>query len=359
MFVGPGFVFELPKGSVLKAIPILNYHHRIGVGGIGRFNSGTNMTQVAYGTAQSKILVRGKQKLDDNLFLQYGMNDYMNEWWLGRRRPKYGLDLVYEKGYSSKDFLYKGHASEYSHRLDLGYYQDIDKDKHFGELHGKNIGTTRARYMAQASQNIFDYRNEEKQTAFSFDFAAQLAAALYGTGDTQFIGRIGPRMHTQIKRWMQDIGFYQSVYQDHSPMPVFDAYRYGRANVYAREYIRLCKYLTLAWFGSINLSNDSPNDKLFQENAFYISVGPEDVKFNIGYDFIRENTFFTMEVMMDAKGTRVDYDKLVIKQDKKPQKDKEIADNSKKPDTEFQNSNKAPVLQRAVVEDIKTVEDVL
>lgn len=356
MFIGPGFVFELPRGSVFKAIPMLNYKGGIGVGAIGRFNSSTNRTQVAYGTAVSKILVRGKQKLDDDLYLQYGMNDYMNEWFLGRRRPKYGLDLVYEKSYASKDFLINGHLSEFAHRLDMGYYQDIDRDKNFDELHGANIGTMRLRYMAQINQNFWNYKNEEKQTAFSVDLSSQLSTALYGTGDTQVIGRIGPRAHMQYKRWMQDIGFFQSVYDDNSPMPVFDAYRYGRSNVYFREYLRLNRYLTVSWFASVNLSNDSPNNKLFQENSFYISVGPEDVKFNLGYDFIRENTYFTVEMMMDAKGTRVDYDKLEIKQDKKAKKRDEIKEED---NNEFKNSNQPVVLQRAVVEDIKTVEDVL
>lgn len=357
-YVGPGFVFELPKGSVFKAIPMLNINHGFGVGGVGRFSSGTNQTQVAYGTTESKFLVRGKQKLDDNLMLQYAMNDYLDDWWLGRRRPKYGIDLVYNKTYSSDNFLLQGHRSEYTHQFDFGYFHDIDVDKHYRKLHGNQIGTTRTRYMGQASQNFIHYVNEDKLTAFDFDIVGQLAASVYGTGDTQVIGRIGPRIHTQWKRWMQDVGYYQSVYDDNSPVPVYDAYRYGKSNVYFRESFRLCKYLTLSWFGSLNLSNDSPNRKMFQENAFYISVGPDDVKLNLGYDFIRENTYFTVEMMMDAKGSKIDYDRMEIKQVKKAQKE----ENERKqaaPQNEFQNTNKAPVLQYAKVENIKTVEDVL
>ena len=54
-----------------------------------------------------------------------------------------------------------------------------------------------------------------------------------------------------------------------------------------------------------------------QENSFYFSFGPDDLKFNLGYDFVRENLYCTVEVMMDAKGTKVEYDSLEIKQDKK------------------------------------------
>ena len=357
MFAGPGFVFELPKGSVLKAMPILNYNHGIGVGAIGRFNSGTNFTQAGYGTAGSKILIRGKQKLDDNLFLQYVMNDYLDDWFLGRRRPKYGIDLVYDNSYSAKDFLLKGKVSSYAHRFDIGYFHDTDKDRMFDAAHGSPIGTMRARYMAQATQNFYSHYNTEKQTALMLDIVAQLSAAVYGTGDTQTIGRVGPIVHSQYKRWMQDLGYIQSVYDDNSPMPVYDAYRYGKSNIIIREYFRICRYLTIAWFGSANISGDSPSDHFLQENAFYISVGPDDFKFNIGYDVARENTTFTFQMMMDAKGSQIDYDKLEIKQDKKAKKDNDPV--PVKQQNEFQNSEKAPVLQRAIVEDIKTVEDVL
>lgn len=358
MYIGPGFTKGFARGAALKVMPILNYDHGIGVGGIGRYSSATNRTQVAYGTASSLFVVRGKQKLDDNLVLQYAVNDYMDEWWLGRRRPKYGLDLVYEKGYTSSNFLINGHRSAFSHRADFGYFHDINEDYHYKNLNGKQIGTLRLRYMAEASQNIFKYRNEEKQKALEFDITGQLSASLYGSGETQVIGRLGPRLHTQYKRWMQDIGYFQSVYDDHTPLPVYDAYRYGRSNVYLREYLRLCRWLTVSWFGSINLSGDSPNGDKFQENAFYVSFGPDDIKFSIGYDFVRENTMFLVELMMDPKGTHVEYDKMEIKQTKKEEK-KNKDDDTDKEDTNFENSKRAPVLERASVEDIKPVEDVL
>lgn len=358
VYTGPGWVFELPKGSVLKAMPILNYKSGIGVGALGRFSSGTNNTIAAYGSAASKVIVYGKQKLDDDLFLQYGVNGYMDEWFLGKRRPKYGVSLVYNKGYSSRDFILKDRTSSFKHRLEAGYFQDLDFDRHFENIQGgRNIGTPRFRYMAEANQNFFEYQNPEKLTAFTLGVSSQLSASLYGTGDTQVIGRLGPRIHTQYKRWMQDIGYYFSAYDDNTPMPMFDAYRYGKQNLYMREYFRICRWLTVSWLGSFNLSNDSPNHKSIQGNAFYISVGPDDLKFNIGYDFVRQNLRCTVDVMMDAKGAKVEYDKLEIKQTKKPAKEKEPVVAKKTP------ANTAPtapkVLKKAIVEDVKVMEEVL
>jgi len=356
LYAGPGYVFELPKGSVLKAMPMLNYKSGLGVGVLGRFSSGTNQTMGAYGTAASKIVVYGKQKLDDKLYLQYGVNSYMDEWFMGRRRPKYGVGFVFTDNYSSDNFLIKGQRSSFSHRLDAGYYQDLDYDTHFEKLSGNDIGTTRFRYMLNASQNLFKYEDKENLKSFRFGVASQLATSVYGTGDTQVIGRIGPHMHWQYKRWMQDIGYFFSVMDDNTPMPVFDAYRYGQQNLFIREYFRVSKFVTLSWFGSITLTGDSPNGRTFQENAFYFSLGPDDVKFNIGYDFIRENLYCSVELMMDAKGTNVEYESLEIKQAKKAKKEE-------KPVKDTTSAYKAPtqpkVLQRAVVEDIKVMEDVL
>ncbi len=355
VFAGPGFVFELPKGSVFKAIPMLNYKSGFGIGGYGRFSSGTNQTMLAYGTAAEKMIVLGKQKLDDNLFLQYGMNSYMDEWFLGRRRPKYGASLVYEKDFSTDNFLLKGKTSRFKHRVDGGYYQDLDFDTNFEKLRGTDMGTTRFRYMAEGSQSFYSYKDEEALKAFDFSAVSQFSGAIYGNGNTQVIGRLGPRMHMQYKRWMQDIGYFFSVYDDNTPMPVFDMYRYGKQSLYIREYFRLNRYLTLSWFGNINLTGDAANGRDFQENSFYLSVGPDDMKLNVGYDFVRENLYCTVEVMMDAKGTKVEYDSLEIKQDKK-------ASNQAKPkkSNSFESAPQQPkVLQRAVVEDIREHEDVI
>ena len=355
-YIGPGFVFELPKGSVLKAMPILNYDHKFGIGAMGRFTSGTNQTHASYGTTNSKILVRGYQILDDNLFLQYAMNDYMDEWFMGRRRPKYGINLAYRKSYVSNGFLIKDHYSAFKHVLDFGYYQDSPGEHHYSKLKSSGIGTTRLRYMAQVEQNLFRYADVPKQKVLEFDINAQVLAGVYGTGDVQALARIGPVIHTQYKRWMQDIGYFQSVYNDGSPMPVFDSYRFGKGNFYLKEYFRINKYLTLSWYGSMNITGDSLSDDRFLENTFWITVGPDDVKLNVGYDVIRQSTFFAVEVKTDAKGVHVDYDKLVIKRDKKPS---ESAKSSKVPESDFKNSEKAPVLEHAVVEDIKAVDDVL
>ena len=356
VYTGPGWVFELPKGSVLKASPFFNYKSGAGVGGMLRFSSGTNRTMAAYGTTVKRIILYGRQELDDNLFLQYGANSYMDEWFLGRRRPKYGVSLVYNKSYSAKDFLLKNQTSSFAHRLEAGYFQNMDYDASFEKIpHAGHIGTGRLRYMAQAVQPLYTYINEEELKSFTFNIVSQLSAALYGTGHTQVIGRIGPNIHMQYKNWMQDIGYLFSAYDDNTPMPTYDAFRYGKQNLYMKEYLRLCKWLTVVWFGSINLTNDSPNHKTFQENGFYLALGPDDFKVSIGYDFIRENLYCFVEAKLDVKGAKIEYETLEIKQEKKAEKE------SKAPAvaSDYEAPVQPKVLEKAVVEEVQNHEDVI
>lgn len=355
MYIGPGFIVQLPKGCLLKLIPALTYRNKIGFGGVARFWSATNETQVAYGTSRSKIVVRGEQKLDDNLKLVYASYDYTDDWFLGRRMPKYGADLIYRKAYSTNKLFGENHITTFQNRISAGYFQDMYEDRYFNKLSGNDIGTTRFRYMAQLRQNLFSYKNEEKQFYTSVGLNFEGAATLYGTGDTQMIGRVGPNWHIQYKRWMQDISYLQSAYNDETPIPVFDAYRYGRSNVYLREYLRVCPYLVLAWQGSVCLTDDSPTDRLFQECSFYASVGPQDVKLNFGYDFVRQNAFINMVLAMDPKGTTVDYEKLVVKNPDNFNKLKAKNEALYKAahETKEEKDNGKAILTKAVVENIK------
>ena len=92
------------------------------------------------------------------------------------------------------------------------------------------------------------------------------------------------------------------------------------------EALRINKYITVAWQTNINLSHDAPNKKTFQENAFLVSLGPDDFKVILGYDFIRERTYFGVDLAFNPKGTTVKYDKMVIKNPERLGKD---SDNEK------------------------------
>jgi len=313
MFAGPGFVYRAPFGSTLKFIPLVNYKNELGVGAAFKFKSSFNDTHLMYGSGADIFRLKGKHHLDEHLHLQYGSNAYMDDWFLGRRMPKYVAELIYENGTKINDFLTEGRDLKFKHRASAAYAQDGEWNMHSERIKSSDTGTTRFRYMAEVDQSLFKIKDEARRRALELSFIMQGSAAIYGTGDTQFVGRMGPKVHTQYKYWMQDLTYFVSGYSDHTPMPVYDMYRYGHSNLRIREALRLNKYLTVGWAGSITLTDDSPNGKLFQENMFMFSIGPDDFKVNLGYDIMRKMTYFIVSVMLDAKNTSVEFDKMEIK----------------------------------------------
>ncbi len=325
MFAGPGFAFDTPlqNGSTVKLIPIINNKSGMGVGGLLKYRSGTNRTEFGYGSAADIFVLRGRQYLDDHLYMQYGMNSYMDEWFMGPRMSKYNAELIYHDRGVAHSTIGKDLDLRFRHRLGFGYMQNTEFNRHDENIPTNNMGTTRTRYMAEVSQSLFNYEGKKDLKHLNLSLIMQGSAALYGTGDTQFIGRMGPCVHSQYKYWMQDVGFFAAAYQDGTPMRTYDMYRYGHANVFLRESLRVNKYLTLAWSGTMTLTDDSPNDKLFQENSFIIAFGPDDFKLNVGYDWVRRQTYFSFVIAMDTKGSSIEFDKMEIKNPDKLAKNNE------------------------------------
>ncbi len=314
MFAGPGFAFGGPFGSVVKIVPFVNYKKDFGIGGLLKYVNTFNRTEFGYGTSNDIFFLKGRQQFDDNLYLHYGINSYSNEWFLGGRMAKYMAELVYDKSHRNKNFLAEGLDLTFRHRIGFGLMQDDDRNFN-GEKFKKpnDMSTTRTRYMAEINQSLYKYENIKNRTLIDASVVLQGSAALYGTGDTQFVARIGPRLKIQYKNWMQDLSYYISGYDDKTPMPRYDAYRYGKQSVRLTEAFRLNKYISVGWSGYVNLSDDAPNGKMFQENAFLVSLGPDDLKVIFGYDFQRQRTYFGFNMAFDPKGTVINYDKMTIK----------------------------------------------
>ena len=364
MFLGPGFVFGGPFGSVVKVIPFINYKSDFGIGGMLKYITPNNRTELGYGSANEIFFLRGKQRLDDNLYLHYAANSYTNEWFLGGRMAKYLAEIYYDKTYVNKDFLGKNMDLTFRHRAGFGFMEDDDKSYN-GEKFGsaREMSTSRTRYMAGIHQTLYKYRNEANRTMIEAGVDLQGSAALYGTGDTQFVARIGPAIRVQYKNWMQELAYYLTGFHDESPMPRYDAYRYGAQSVRLTEAFRINRYLSVGWSGYVNLSDDAPNGKVFQENAFLVSLGPDDFKIILGYDFVRQRTYFGFNVAFNPKGTEISYDKMVIKNPerlgKNPENEHKVAFASAPTEPVeqerklFNKQNKTGVLQYAQVIDIE------
>lgn len=361
MFAGPGFVFDTPfqDGSTLKLMPIINNKSGLGFGGMAKYRSATNFTDFGYGSAADVFILRGKQFLDDKLYLQYGANSYLNEWWFGPRMPKYSAELIYHDRGVIPSTIGRGLDLNFKQRASFGYMQNNDYNRHGEHYATDNIGTTRTRYMAEISQSLYNYSNPKDRMALGVSLMMQGSAALYGTGDTQFVGRIGPFVHSQVKNWMQDVGFFMATYQDNSPLQMYDAYRYGHSMFVIRESLRLCKYVTIAWSGVIRTDerNNPANNDMFQENSFIVAFGPDDFKLSLGYDWVRQQTYFSFVLAMDTKGSSLDYEKMVIKNPDRLAKSNREEPELKVYEVENNTEDNKPVAKKMMYAEVIDIED--
>lgn len=296
-FLSPGYVFQTPNASTLKLGPALTYDHEIGVGAVGRFMTDKNRTAFGWGSSKSKIVIRGEQEVTDNLKIQYGLNSYMNNFFMGSRMPKYGVQFIHHKSYDIEDL-----GVNFTNRFTGGFYRDWGSH---------DFSTVKGAWQTQTSRSLFKYKNEERKFAADAGVSVQTHAAVYGTGDTMGVVRVGPYLRTQYRSWQQYLAYFQGGQAGDSPM-YFDRNFYGKSNIMLGESLRICKYLTLMYAATIVVSNDTPNDTMLQENRFFFLIGPDDLKFMIGYDAYRQNATMGFSINIGAENSDVEFKRLVL-----------------------------------------------
>ena len=60
------------------------------------------------------------------------------------------------------------------------------------------------------------------------------------------------------------------------------------------------------------VSNDTPDDRMLQENRIYALIGPDDLKFMIGYDIYRQNATMGFAMNIGAENSDVLFKRLVL-----------------------------------------------
>lgn len=315
MHLGPAVVLNVPGGSTLKLAPIVTYgESNWGIGGIARFRSENNVTQVAYGTSKKNLVVRGKHKLAPGFLFNYSRYSNQSEWFLGYRMPKYTANFSYNR----RDYI-KDLDITFAQMYSAGLYVDNNPDYDFSNTH------SRFRWMTQTYKPLYKYQNKEGNVGLLFGVVAQTAATVYSQGNTVGLVRVGPSLRTQVGRWKQTLTYYQTATAGESPFE-FDRYRYGKSNVSLIESLKICKYLSVAYLASISMHNpyhdDYHNDDLFQENRFMVSIGPEYAKIIIGYDSIRHTTMMLLTMLVGTKDTDIEFKKTVINNPNKIGKEK-------------------------------------
>ncbi len=302
-YIGPGFVFEAPGNSTIKIAPSLVISDgTVGIGGIFKHRSKRNRLEAGWGSSSKNLIIRGRYDFTKNLRADYSRHGYMDEWFFGANRPGYMLQMVHHKIWDIPDL-----NARYTQRITGGYVSDYLKE----DQEENNYGTMRLRWQAELSKQIIELGNREQEMYFTGFLNTQAAATIYGTGDTTAIARFGPGIYSRVKFWGSRIYLLASGVHGESPMH-FDRYRYGKVALSIDENIRICKYLTVGYSGTISPLKDNYDKELLTESKFYALAGPEDMKVAVSYDTVRESTSFDFVFLIGTDKAKIKYDRLII-----------------------------------------------
>lgn len=293
-YVGVGPVLCLPHGSTLKLAPIVTKGGKFGFGGMGRFMSTTNKTEMAYATSKKHLIINGEQKLpfiSPFTRIQYGQKDYVDNGFFGRQLQQQLVEIVDERNV----------ASAYNFNFDLrssaGY---IAQNAHWST--GK----------FQLQGNLYNFVPLYR-IGKHVDLGAngQFAMSVYGSGDTYGVVRAGPTMAVSAGPLYTWVAYYQGGIYGETPVDI-DRFYYGKSNVTWSSSYRINKYLTIGYNTSLNLAKDNVDAKMLAENQFYVWMGPNDLRFMVAYDARRNALRYDFNMLLGSDKSELAFDKLKV-----------------------------------------------
>ncbi len=296
-YMGHGLVFNLPKGSTLKALPIFTFGNgdgsSIGVGGMARFMSSSNDTELLYSTLKDKIVLEGEQRiLTPFTKIQYSAFSFIDNGFFGRQRPDYSIEIVDDRQ------LAEAYNMNLSLRSTAGMVEQYDG----------NFAT--GRFQLQGALNTIKpvWKYEDY---LGLGFQSNCHLAVYGTGDTYGVARAGPSLTSNLGPFYLRVAYYQGAIQGETPF-LFDEYVYGKSNFVFNGRVEVTDYLSIGYMTSLNLTEDNWEEELVTENQIYVFVGPDDLKFKIGYDVERARTVFGFDMMVGSESSALEFEKLRV-----------------------------------------------
>jgi len=329
LYAGPGWDFRAGKG-IVKVSPLASF----GVGarrtrggrkldrstgaGVGLFlnyMSPNTRSWFAYSTqTETPIFMFDRKILDGKTHVMAAANEDYTLGFIGWERPKY-IGQVYDnrKLYGNDWFRVDSYASA-----------GVAKDEFFPnsndnffvkpEDNAEPGIAGRIQFQAQARNVKPLLRLGSEVNHVDFGWASQLGLAAYTTGDLVGVWKNGPSATFQLGNRFQSINRYFYAFTSGDSPFIFDQYYRGRNNVQSVNQVRVNKYLTLGLRSNMALEKDNAQGALFTGNAFFMLVGPEDVKFNIAYDFVRQRSYFGLNIMPGGKRKTLHYDRLQMYQ---------------------------------------------
>lgn len=338
LFLGPGFLLDGPKSSTIKLSPLLmlgssgetgdSGHGGLGIGGIAKFRTDTNFTELAYGTPREKFILKGKQEFSDPRFtFNYATNAFIDDWFMGGKMPYRFSEMAFMDNKNLDDL---GLAYRYK------YSGAIASDYQVGSAGDWRMNTTTAQRNLPVHDEGWSTLKLKAQGEFTrqkplwtikdkadLNILAQYDINQYGTGQTYSIVRTGPTLlYTPTDRFRFRSTYYLSGIQGSSPFS-WDQYYLGKQSVALSYEYQFTRKLVIGACNTLNLLKDNFDGRFLAENRLYFKYGPEDFKVCFSYDTLWKRTAMGINMLVGAENSDVEFDKLKVKNYKRLQKQKE------------------------------------
>lgn len=338
LFLGPGFLLDGPKNSTVKLSPVLMYdgagetgdtgNGGFGIGGIAKFRTDTNVTELAYGTPRQKWILKGRQEFSDPRYtFNYATNAFIDDWFMGGKMP-YRFSEVAFKDSTDIDDLGLVYRYKYSGAIASDYQSGSAGDWRMNTttaqrnlpVHDEGWSTLKLKAQGELARQKPIWEIKDKA---EFNWLAQYDINQYGTGQTYSIVRTGPTfLYTPNDRFRLRSTYYLSGIQGSSPF-AWDQYYLGKQSVSLAYEYQFTKKLAIGACNTLNLLKDNFDGRFLAENRLYFKYGPEDFKFCFSYDTLWKRTAMGINMLIGSENSDVEFDKLKVKNYKKLQKQKE------------------------------------
>lgn len=317
---GPGFDFRLGPGMV-KVSPLATWGQ-----GINRESDGSFASEdSAFGLGLNALY------MDDNTLLQFArttQNNYnvgyaerrifdgrtrllatLNKTYsggllTGLERPAYSLQVTDQRP------LFRGKLLTLHSYASAGFFKDEfnpTNDTTFFVNRPATGPAEEGRLLSQLlltnTRPLFSLGN-----VLDFGFMAQMVNSAYTSGDFQNVLRGGPTINFHYKdRFMSQAYLAATRVTGDTPF-VFDSYFLGNQSLSWNNALRLNKYITVGARQDFDLSKTNAQDDSIVGNVVYITVGPPDVKLHVGFDVVRQVTYFGLNFYPSSGSNEMKFD---------------------------------------------------
>ncbi len=319
-YVNPGFDFKVGPGA-FKLSPMVSYGQTInrngtsidirqpefGYGVMSSYRSKRLNLMAARNFKNDYNVLEGEVYLSPkgrNTKLIGSQNAFSGSSFFTQERPSYSLQLEDKRNFfKGKLFVLQAVHSGGVFKDDLFPFNSANPFVIRTSNNPVTAGRFRQQLVLANSRPLF-------KIGKNIELGANLQAsnAYYTTGDVVSVLRGGPTANFFLGDFfMSQVSYNLGAVSGKSPF-VFDSFFLGNQTVSLNNAVRLGSHVLLGFRQDFNLSNTNARNDSLVGNTIYLTLGPRNVKFTIGYDSVFRRTNFGISYYPNTSQTEIAFE---------------------------------------------------